>query len=157
MTRLLAQGRIDTTEPLRWRGRLRENTQELPWGQRFEIDLEQMEFAGQIIPVTGGLRLNLYRDSRKPIESSDWTRGLKAGDRLEALVRARPPKNFQDPGAFDTSGHLARLKIDLLGTLRSEELLQLIDHPRPTIPQRFARIRGAMLIKLNSLLPNVPE
>ena len=64
--------------------------------------------------------------------SSGMPRGLRAGDRVEALVQARPPRNFLDPGAFDERGYLARQKIDLTGSLRSGELLQLIDRPRPT-------------------------
>jgi Domain of unknown function (DUF4131) len=56
--------------------------------------------------------------------------GLRAGDRVEALVRARLSRNFLDPGAFDERGYLARQKIDLTGSLRSGELLQLIGRPR---------------------------
>ena len=58
ITRLLASNRIDLSVPLRWRGRLREDPMALPWGRRYEIDLEQVEIAGEIIPVSGGLRLN---------------------------------------------------------------------------------------------------
>src|SRR5580704_5600479 len=32
VTRLIAAGRLDTSEPLRWRGRLREDPIALPWG-----------------------------------------------------------------------------------------------------------------------------
>ena len=47
VTRLLAAGRLDTSDPLRWRGRLREDPMALPWGQRYEIDLEQVEESGR--------------------------------------------------------------------------------------------------------------
>ena len=119
VTRLISAGRLDTTEPLRWQGRLREDPMALPWGRRYEIDLEQVEVGGATVPVSGGLRLNLYGE-----EHFEGTpRGLRAGDRVEALVRARPPRNFLDPGAFDVRGYLARQKIDLTGSLRSGELL----------------------------------
>jgi hypothetical protein len=46
IARLIAADAIDTSVALRWRGRLREDPMLLPWGQRFEIDLEQVEGAG---------------------------------------------------------------------------------------------------------------
>ncbi len=156
VTRLLASGRLDTSEPLRWRGRLREDPFALPWGHRFEIDLEQVEIAGAVIPVRGGLRANLYRDTRNPNESGPWL-DFHAGDRVEALVRARPPRNFLDPGAFDLRGYLARQNLDLIGTLRSGELLQLIDRPTPTLSQRLARARGNLLARLDALFQGQPE
>jgi competence protein ComEC len=153
VTRLLAAGRIDADQTLRWRGRLREDPAALPWGHRYEIDLEQVEQAGEIIPVTGGMRLSLYRESREstPLPS------VRAGDRVEALVKARPPRNFLDPGAFDLRGYLARQNVDLTGSLRSAELLQRIDQPRPTVSQRLARWRGALLARLDALFPDQPE
>jgi Domain of unknown function (DUF4131) len=106
-TRLIAAGRLDTTEPLRWTGRLREDPIRLPWGVRYEIDLEQVEIAGATAPVSGGLRANFYSGPR----TTPPPAGLRVGDRVEALMRARPPRNFLDPGAFDMHGVLARQKI----------------------------------------------
>ena len=157
VTRLLAAGRLDTAEPLRWRGRLREDPLSLPWGHRFEIDLEQVEISGAVLPVSGGLRVNLYRDSRGASEETIPALSLRAGNRVEALVRARPPRNFLDPGAFDQQAYLAREKIDLTGTLRSTELLTLIDSPSPTIAQRLARARGNLLARLDKLFAAQPD
>jgi len=153
VTRLIGAGRLDTTEPLRWQGRLREDPMALPWGRRYEIDLERVEAGGATVPVSGGLRLNLYGAEH----FEGVPRGLRAGDRVEALVRARQPRNFLDPGAFDERGYLARQKIDLTGSLRSGELLQLIDRPRPTLTQRLARIRGTLLARLDALFPGQPQ
>ena len=55
VTRLIAANRIDLTEPLRWRGRLREDPLVMPWGRRFDIDIEQVESGGQIVPASGRL------------------------------------------------------------------------------------------------------
>src|SRR6202047_789070 len=82
---------------------------------------------------------------------------LHAGDRVEALLRARPPRNFLDPGAFDIRGYLALQKIDLTGTLRSGELLQLIDRPSPPLLHRLARVRGELLARLDALFPGEPD
>jgi competence protein ComEC len=152
VTRLLAAGRLDTNDPVRWRGRLRDDPMALPWGRRYEIDLEQVEESGEIVPVSGGLRLNLYGAAH----GADELEHLRAGDRVEALVKARPPRNFLDSGAFDLRGFLARQKVDLTGSLRSGELLQLIDRPRPGFMQRLARARGALLARLDTLFPDQP-
>jgi competence protein ComEC len=154
VSRLIAANRIDLTEPLRWRGRLREDPLVMPWGRRYEIDIEQVESAGQILPASGGLRANIYNNPRQPIDISET---LRAGDRVEALVRARPPRNFLDPGAFDLHGYLARQKIDLIGSLRSGELLRLVDRPPPTLLQRLARARGNLLARLDALFAGQPD
>ena len=152
VTRLIAAGHLDTSDPLRWRGRLREDPMALPWGRRYDIDLEQVEQAGETVPVSGGLRVNLYGEAH----ADDQLQSLRAGDRVEVLVKARPPRNFLDPGAFDLRSFLARQKVDLTGSLRSGELLQLIDRPRPTLSQRLARARGALLVRLDALFPGQP-
>jgi competence protein ComEC len=152
VARLIAAVRLDTNDPLRWRGRLREDPITLPWGRRYDIDLEPVEEAGETVPVSGGLRVNLYGE----VHAADELQNLRAGDRVEALVKARPPRNFLDPGAFDLRDFLARQKIDLTGSLRSGELLQLIDRPRPTFLQRLARARGALLVRLDALFPGEP-
>ena len=152
VARLIAAGRLDTNDPLRWRGHLREDPMALPWGRRYDIDLEQVEEAGEAVPVSGGLRVNLYGEAH----ADDELQSLRAGDRVEALVKARPPRNFLDPGAFDLRDFLARQKIDLTGSLRSGELLQLIDRPRPTFLQRLARARGVLLARLDALFPGEP-
>ncbi len=153
VTHLLAAGQIDTSVPLRWRGRLREDPMRLPWGRRFEIDLEQVEIAGAQVPVTGGLRANLYLGPR----TADAPEGMRAGDRVEAVAKARAPRDFMDPGAFDIRGFLARQKIDLLGSLRSGELIEVVDHPPLTLGYRMARARGTLLTRIDSLFPDHPE
>jgi ComEC/Rec2-related protein len=153
VARLIAAGRVDTSIALRWRGRLREDPLTLPWGQRFEIDLEQVEAAGAAVRTAGGLRVNFYPGARV----AEPPAGLRAGDRVEILVKARPPRDYLDPGAFDVKGFLAREKIDVIGSLRSGELLQLVDRPPPTILQRLARARGSLLARLDSLFVGHPK
>ena len=153
ITRLIAAGRIDTSVPLRWRGRLREDPLALPWGERFEIDLEQVEAGGAELPVSGGLRVNFYSNEHAARPPA----GLRAGDRVEALLKAREPRDFLDPGAFDVRGFLARQKIDVIGSLRSGALLEVVDRPPPTILQRLARARGTLLARIDSLFAEHPE
>jgi competence protein ComEC len=157
VTRLIAAGRLDTSEPLRWRGRLREDPLRLPWGHRYEIALEEVDVGGQAMTIRGGLRASLYGRGESGAEMDTAMPALRAGDRVEALLRARPPRNFLDPGAFDIRGYLARQKINLVGSLRTGELLQVADRPAPTILERLARARGDLLERLNKLFTGQPE
>jgi competence protein ComEC len=153
VSRLIATGQLDTSEALRWGGRLREDPFALPWGTRYEIELESVEAGGSTLALKGGLRVNLYNGPR----AAGVPENLRAGDRVEALLRARPPRNFLDPGAFDLHGYLALQGIDLTGSLRSGELLQLAGRPRPTVLQRLARARGDLLGRIDSLFAAQPQ
>jgi competence protein ComEC len=156
VTRLIAAGRLDLSEPLRWQGQLREDPLALPWGRRYQIDLERVQAAGASVPVRGGLRVNFYSGTDEAARTAPRD-DLRAGDRVEVLVKAGPPRNFLDPGAFDVHGFLARQGIDLTGSLRSGELLQLVGRPRPTLRQRLARARGNLLARLDHLFPWQPD
>jgi len=153
ITRLLSGSRLDTSEPLRWRGTLRSDPLRLPWGWRYEIDLDEVEVAGAPVPVEGGLRASLFRDA----QSGAAPPAVRAGDRVEALVRARPPRNFLNPGAFDARAHLARQGIHLTGSLRSAELLRTLPGPGPRLTHRLARVRGRLLEHVDAMFAGAPE
>jgi competence protein ComEC len=150
---LVAAGRIDTSEPLRWRGTLRSDPLRLPWGHRYEIQLDEVEVAGQLLSVAGGLRVSYFLNERRP----EPVPALRAGDRVEALVRARPPRNFGNPGAFDVRAYLARQDVHLSGSLRSTELLQQFGTPSLKLSHRAARVRGALLNTLDDLFAASPQ
>jgi beta-lactamase superfamily II metal-dependent hydrolase len=94
IARLNAAGRGDTGIALRWRPLLREDPLTLPWGQRFEIDLEQVEAAGAALNTSGGLRVNFYPGARV----AEPPAGLRAGDRVEWFTRW-PRLTYRIPGA----------------------------------------------------------
>ena len=151
VTALLAAGRLDANEPLRWRARFREDPKRLPWGQQYDLDLETVEISGQDIVVQGGLRLSNYHS-----EHENEPEAVRAGDRVEVIVAVRPPHNFKDPGAFDRRTFLVRQNIHVLGTLRHAELLTKLDTPPLTLAHRATRVRGRLLEQLNSLFPAQP-
>src|SRR5579872_399849 len=151
---LIESGKLDAGTPLRWRGRLRGDPLEVPWGTRYEIDLEEVESADGITPVAGGLRLTNYTPGPNAATAPPPAR---AGDRVEALVRARPAYNYGDPGSFDFRGYLQRQNIQLQGSLRSAQLLTIVGHPRLTMAERFARGRGDLLKSLNQLFASRPD
>ncbi|MGH9757407.1 MAG: ComEC/Rec2 family competence protein [Candidatus Acidiferrales bacterium] len=158
VTRRISSGALDTSVALRWSGRLRDDPSLLPWGRQFVIDLSSVEVGGQALTVSGGLRLNLYHKAKTDSYAEEAPlANLRAGDMVEVLAKAKPPRNFMDPGAFDRRGYLARQKIDLVGTLRDPALLQITGRPRPSILQRMARARGRLLAKLDTLFAGQPQ
>ena len=50
---LIESGKLDSSVALRWRGRLRGDPLQLPWGTRYEINLDEVESSAG---VTAGKR-----------------------------------------------------------------------------------------------------
>jgi competence protein ComEC len=150
---LIESGKLEAGTALRWRGRLRSDPLRVPWGVRYEINLEQVETTTGVTPVTGGLRLTYYTAEVARADPPP----ARAGDRIEVLARARPVNNYGDPGSFDFRGYLARQNIQLQGTLRNGQLLTIVDHSRLTLSGRFARARGRFLASLNDLFASRPD
>jgi competence protein ComEC len=144
---LIESGKLDSSIALRWRGRMREDPLQLPWGLRYEIDLDSVESAGGITPVQGGLRLTSYSDNSRPAVKLF----ARAGDDVEFFARPAPIRNFGNPGSEDERADLAFQGIDLQGTLRSNELLNVLAQPPPTIASRLARMRGNLLRSIDDL------
>ncbi len=151
---LIASGRIDISEPLRWRGHLRSDAVRLAGGLRYEVDLDEVESGGRPIRVSGGLRASLFED---PPASAGPPPALRAGDRAELLLHTHAPRSFLNPGAFDVRGHFERQGIHLVGTLRSAMLVQKLAERTPTWPDRLARLRGTLLDRLDKLYSEAPE
>lgn len=153
VTHFAVHDTFESKDPLRWRGRLRSDPVHLPWGLRYEIELDEVEAAARAHPITGGLRVSYFRNTQQPEREPL----LRAGDRVEALVRARAPRNFQNPGAFDARTHLARQGTHLTASLRSLELLQRLESPPPTLAHRSARARGYFLQRIDELFRARPD
>jgi competence protein ComEC len=149
-SRLIASGDLDLKEPLRWRGILGENIEQLPWGVRFDVELESVDYSGVRWPVSGGLRASYFGNERQAVD------GLRAGDRVELLAQARLPKNYGDPGAFDYVAQLARERIDLTATVRSLALVNRVDTSRLGLHNALARARGTLLKRVDELFPEAP-
>jgi len=151
---VIAAGRVDAREPLRWRGRLREGPSRLPSGIRYDVELEEVESAGLAVRVSGGLRATLEQfPGRAWIEPPR----VQPGDRVELLVRAHVPRNYLNPGAFDERASLERQGIHLLGSLRDGSLLARLDSPAPRPQERFARLRNHLLATLDALFAKSPD
>src|SRR5258708_16968809 len=150
---LIEAGKLDSSVALRWRGRLGGDPLAVPWGTRYEINLQEVESAGGVTPVSGGLRVTSYTEE----QNADAPPLARAGDRVEVLARALPVRNFGNPGSFDDRAFLALQGIHLQGTLRSNQLLTLLEHPRLTLSDRLARTRGRLLHSLNDIFASRPD
>jgi competence protein ComEC len=148
VTNLVGSHRLEIEEPLRWRGILRADPLRLPWGFRYDIDLEQVQALGERRAVRGGLRATYFFDQRAPANPAP----LRAGKRVEILARARLVRNFGDPGAFDYRGALQQQGIDLTATLRNPALMQELPGPAPKLSHYLARLRGRLLNDLDGML-----
>jgi competence protein ComEC len=151
VSQLVESGVIDSKLPMRWCGILRENAETLPWGTRFDVDLQSVRLSGQNVNVSGGLRATYFGE--------DVTRAasLLAGDRVELLAQAHLPRNFKDPGAFDTRAELARQNIYLTASLRSLELVNQIPGSPPTTRHYLARLRASLLDRVDTLFVGAPQ
>jgi competence protein ComEC len=150
---LIDSGKLDSSVALRWRGRLHMDPLALPWGTRYEINLEGVETAAGLMAVRGGLRVTSYAEAQNAAAAPI----ARAGDRVEVLVRALPVRNFGNPGSFDERGYLALQGIHLQGALRNNQLLTILDHPRLTLSESLARARGRLLRSINGLFVSRPD
>ena len=153
VTRLVAENRLELSEPLRWRGQLRSDPLRLPWGIRYDIDLDQVESAGTWLPISGGLRSDYFFDER----SRDAPPNIEAGNSVEVLLRARLVRNFADPGVTDHRALMAGQNIYLTGSPRNTSLIEKIPGPPPTIAHRLARVRGRLLNVADTMLAGSPD
>ena len=152
ITRLVAENRLELAEPLRWRGQLRSDPLRLPWGIRYDVDLDQVQSAATWIPVSGGLRADYFFDER----SREPPPQLRAGDRIEVLLRARLVRNFADPGVTDYRAFMASQGIYVTGSPRNATLIERISGPPPTIANRLAWARGRLLTATDAMLAGSP-
>ncbi len=152
---LVEQGRLSLQSPLRWHGRLRDEPAKLPWGIGMEIDLTAVEFEAAPIPAEGGLRLSFTPRPEEPSESA--LPELHAGDAVSVVTEARFPQVFRDEGAFDRRAYLAQQNIDLVGTLRSTQLIERVAVSPGSMAARLARVRHLFREEIDKLSEGSPH
>ena len=83
--------------------------------QRFEFNIETMEFNKQKIASIGKVRISWYK---KRGRWSKKTLNIKAGQRWQFWLRLKQPHGFMNPGGFDYEGWLYQKKIRATGYVR---------------------------------------
>ena len=106
-------------------------------------DAHRVDFFRELWLLVGVLAATLEREATPlankwiaPIGFGLPAETLRAGDRVEALIKAGPPRNYLDPGAFGERKYLSR---------------------RHRHFHRLARWRGALLRRVDSLFAAQPE
>lgn len=148
----LQSNQIDLHVPLRWRVQLLDEPSRLSWGWRYELALKAVEFQGKIVPISGGLRL-----SYAPQQGDGSLAALHAGDTFWVVTQARLPQVYRDAGAFDRRAYLTEQNIELVATLRAPELIESVEHRRPTLNDRLARVRAKLRGEVDALFPDSPD
>jgi competence protein ComEC len=143
---------IDLKSPLRWHGRVTDEPSRLPWGYSIEVELRGVDSAGSLVPLRGGMRVGFTPNGAEgPLPD------VHAGDEVTVVTEARLPPIFRDPGAFNRREFLARQNIDVVATLRSSRLLEIVSSPKPTLAIRLARVRGRLRRQVDELFPRSPQ
>ena len=148
---LIERGQVGLETPLRWHGQLRDEPAKLPWGNGYEIDLTGVEFRGEMLATRGGLRVNFTPQPNQAVPD------VHAGDGVVALVEARRPQVFRDPGAFDRRAYLEQQDIHLVATLRGPELLERDGTSRATAATLLSRVRARLRNEVDELFSQNPQ
>jgi competence protein ComEC len=143
---------IDLHAPLRWQGYLRDDPTRLPWGYRYDVDLNAVEYQGESLPTQGGLRLSFTAQADQPMLLD-----LHAGDEVAALAQARLPQVYKNEGAFDRRRYLASQNIDLTATLRAPTLIEHIANHRTTAATMLASARRRLRDEVDTLFAANPS
>lgn len=149
---LVATKRLELNTPLRWHGQLRDEPARLPWGYGYEIELSGVQFADNLLPARGGLRMDY---AAKPEETP--LPDVHAGDDITVLTQAKLPHIYKDEGAFDRRAYLAQQNIHLVATLRAPELLERVAVARVSPATVMARIRRRLRDQVAALFPGEPN
>ena len=152
ISRLIASQHIDLKSPLRWYGRLASEPARLPWGYSFDLALSGVDAYGEHLPVIGELRVGFT-----PKDDDQQLPPLHAGDDVSVLVQAHLPPIYRDAGAFNRREFLAKQNIDLVGTLRSSKLVEVVAPARQTVGTRLAMIRARLRQRLDEQFPDAPR
>ena len=105
------------------------------------------------LPVSGGLRTNLLQ---RRIECGDTSAGTRRRSRRSSCSRCSDPQ-FRKSRQLRLS-RLPRAPGNCFeATLRKDELLTILGHPRLTISERLARVRGRFSSSINELLASRPD
>ena len=88
--------------------------------QRFEFDIETLEYKKEKVISPGKVRISWYRKNHDNKNLIPNIR-LKAGQRWEFWLRLKQPHGFMNPGGFDFEGWLYQKKIRATGYVRINE------------------------------------
>jgi competence protein ComEC len=149
---LIESGQLDLGTPLRWHGRLRDEPTKLPWGYGYELSLTGVEYQGELLPTTGGLRVSFTsHPNQSPLPD------VHAGEAITVVAQAKLPQVFHNQGTFDRRAYLAEQGIHLTAILRAPELLEQLSSPAPTFGTRLAHLRRYLRDEIDATFAANPD
>jgi competence protein ComEC len=183
LPQLLAQGRLDLSQPCRIQGRCCRNILQGDVGEQFTIDVDQIENRSSIFRTHGKIRVASYysKYSQNPVNSnfseelpvrspsllhatlpaatvatspSDKP-AISAGDYVEIFLLLRTPLNFRNPGGLDAVDYLHRQDIYLIGTFKDPALITVLpNHSTARYLMLINRIRDHFARQIDALFPS---
>ena len=92
--------------------------------QTLDLQAEQVEREEVRSAVNFGVRLTLYsrQGQQADAATAPTTVLYRYGERISAMAKLRPPRNFRNPGAFDYQRYLEEKGIAALGTGKATEV-----------------------------------
>jgi competence protein ComEC len=136
------------TEASRVVGRLLERPDWRGIGAYLDIAIESVDGT----PYEGRARLTEFLDDPGLLELFNAL-SLGSGDRVEIVVRLRPPARYRNPGVFDYRRYLARMGIFWTGTIRNPRLITVLERGS-RLQQTADRLRTSIEAKLDRLFSN---
>jgi len=130
---------------------------------RQSLDVETEEIViedGTRIPVHSGVRLGFY--SPRPNDSAllpgnqtaaPSMRLFRYGERIRLPLKLKLPRNFRNPGAFDSQGYLAANGIAALGSAKAEDVHLLPGFAGSRVEFWRTRIHSSIIAKVHALWP----
>ena len=118
--------------------------------QSLEVESETIEdTTGNTFAPAAGIRLNIYypRDGGAALNLSS----LHVGQRLRFSTQLHPPRNFNNPGAWDYRGYMVRQGIVAIGSAKSADVELLAGFSGSRISAWRANMRRSVLAHMNAL------
>ncbi len=120
--------------------------------QILDLETESVTLAGGAsVPLHSGVRLSVYTAAGAPTASEP--RLYRYGERLRLTARLRPPRNFENPGAFDYRSYLQDNGIVALGSAKAAEVEVLPGVAGHRAMNWRNRVRRSVLRKVDAIWP----
>jgi predicted membrane metal-binding protein len=146
---------IDLRDPVRVSGRLVSSPLQTPSNLQFDLEVSKIEDRGRAYPLTGKVRLRLWRGRQIQSAELGESQHLSYGDSIRALVALEKPRVYRDPGVFDFRRWMASIQdVYGVGTIKSPLLVEKL--PRrssPTLGELLDRVRQRLLGGIDRLYP----
>ena len=141
----LITAHITRAENLRQRGRVEEQ-------QRVDLETEQVTIGDRTQPIDAGIRSTFY-SKMSDWESATATPEFHYGERIRFLGKLSPPRNFQNPGAFDYRGYLAEQGIVALTSAKAANVEVLPGFVGSRVELWRTRLHGGVIARIHQVWP----